>query len=242
VDVQESERTHVARELLLGTRVARYELGKIALEQVSPSLSPTLAAIRTGRGGVTTVDLRGRPYLMAYAPIAEVNWHLVMATPLDEITASTAATSARITGIARDTQSLGLLASLIAVVLLGLVISYLLRRQFTRPLAALIRATEAVAGGDLRPIPTASRDEMGQLAASFNVLDARPILERFGLDGRVALVTGGGQGIGRAYAHALGEAGAAVAVVDTIADRARAVADELARKDIDALAVTADVT
>ncbi|PJF46233.1 MAG: short-chain dehydrogenase, partial [Candidatus Thermofonsia Clade 3 bacterium] len=28
------------------------------------------------------------------------------------------------------------------------------------------------------------------------VLEARPILERFRLDGRVALVTGGGQGIG----------------------------------------------
>jgi len=77
---------------------------------------------------------------------------------------------------------------------------------------------------------------------SDKLLDARPILERFGLAGRVAVVTGGGQGIGRGFAHALGEAGAAVAVVDIVTARAETVADELANKNIDALAITADVT
>jgi NAD(P)-dependent dehydrogenase (short-subunit alcohol dehydrogenase family) len=74
------------------------------------------------------------------------------------------------------------------------------------------------------------------------VLDAKPILDRFRLDGRTALVTGGGQGIGRGYAHALGEAGAAVAVVDIALPLAEEVAGELTAKGIDAIAIKADVT
>ena len=58
----------------------------------------------------------------------------------------------------------------------------------------------------------------------------------------MALVTGGGQGIGRAFAHALGEAGAAVAVVDLRLDLAEEVAEELAQKNIARMAVKADVT
>ena len=74
------------------------------------------------------------------------------------------------------------------------------------------------------------------------VLNAKPILDRFRLEGRVALVTGSGQGIGRAYAHALGEAGAAVAVCDLSLETATAVSKELQSKGVDAMAVQVDVT
>lgn len=48
------------------------------------------------------------------------------------------------------------------------------------------------------------------------------------LEGRVAIVTGGAQGLGRAYAGRLVRTGARVAVVDVVHDAAAAAADELA--------------
>ncbi|MCL5109586.1 MAG: SDR family oxidoreductase [Chloroflexi bacterium] len=68
------------------------------------------------------------------------------------------------------------------------------------------------------------------------------ILDLFKLDGKVGLVTGAGQGIGRAYALALAEAGADVAVVDINDKTGRSVADEIASLGRGALYVRADVS
>ena len=61
------------------------------------------------------------------------------------------------------------------------------------------------------------------------------------MEGRVALVTGGGQGIGRGIAAARAERGAHVVVADISADTARETAEALVKEGAVALDVTVDV-
>jgi gluconate 5-dehydrogenase len=60
------------------------------------------------------------------------------------------------------------------------------------------------------------------------------------LDGRVAIVTGGGSGLGRGYARALSEAGAAVAVTGRRQDKLDETVADLTSRGGDALALACD--
>jgi len=63
-----------------------------------------------------------------------------------------------------------------------------------------------------------------------------------GLNGQVAMITGGGQGIGRAMAHAFAGSGAIVAIADVQAEHASAAAEAIRTEGGHALAFPTDVT
>jgi len=68
------------------------------------------------------------------------------------------------------------------------------------------------------------------------------VLDRFDLTGKVALVTGGNRGLGRAFARALAEAGADVAIAARSNSRSQDVVEELQATGRQAMATTTDIT
>ncbi len=68
-----------------------------------------------------------------------------------------------------------------------------------------------------------------------------PALDAFRLSGRVAVVTGGNRGLGRAFAAALGEAGATVAILARDSARTEAVLKDLKAAGIEARGFRGDV-
>lgn len=67
------------------------------------------------------------------------------------------------------------------------------------------------------------------------------LLDRFKLDNQVAVVTGGGKGIGEGIAYGLADAGADVVIVSRTTDQIEQVADNIRAMGRNALAITADI-
>jgi NAD(P)-dependent dehydrogenase (short-subunit alcohol dehydrogenase family) len=68
------------------------------------------------------------------------------------------------------------------------------------------------------------------------------VLDTFSLAGKVAVVTGGNRGLGRAFVHAVGEAGASVAILSRDSLRNAEVVAELVDKGITASGFEGDVS
>ncbi|MGI8716234.1 MAG: SDR family NAD(P)-dependent oxidoreductase [Lapillicoccus sp.] len=68
------------------------------------------------------------------------------------------------------------------------------------------------------------------------------VLDSFALTGKVAVVTGGNRGLGQAFAHALGEAGASIAILARDGAKSAEVVAELADAGVTARSFEGDVS
>jgi gluconate 5-dehydrogenase len=89
---------------------------------------------------------------------------------------------------------------------------------------------------------TGRRDKRGRRRTGTSKEDAMTQLDIFSLDGRVALIPGGGGGIGSALAEALAGAGAKVAVAGRTRETCDATVELVRASGSDGLAITADAT
>lgn len=81
------------------------------------------------------------------------------------------------------------------------------------------------------------------MTTAFADVSTTPLVDLLSLVGRKAVVTGGAQGLGKAIAFRLAEAGANVVIGDINAERAQAVADEVTERfSMQAIGVVMDVT
>src|SRR5262249_17258767 len=125
-------------------------------------------------------------------------------------------------------------------------------RSDTNPFRRLIAGGEAMlclsrnrTGCALSGQQTRSQWPFSTTRIGCRVAPARASEEEFAMPddfaGKVALVTGGGNGIGAATCRAFAVAGAQVAILDRAAEAARAVAEEITRRGGDATAHAIDV-
>src|SRR6266851_3408268 len=68
------------------------------------------------------------------------------------------------------------------------------------------------------------------------------VLDTFGLDGKVALVTGGSRGLGLQIAEGLGEAGASIAITARRAEGLQKAVEHLTQCGINATSVVCDIS
>lgn len=116
------------------------------------------------------IQVGNTPYVMIYQPIEDTEWTLFITLPPGHFTASARTLAPQINQRSNLVLLIILVGTLMLILLSGMIAYLVVQRQLGGPIDSLVQATDAVAGGDLRPIEVEREDELGLLTRSFNAM------------------------------------------------------------------------
>ena len=129
-----------------------------------------LAKTSAGESGLATLMIAGSERFIAYQPVPEVGYSLVILVPTEELLIEAKAASEQIALETRNTIGFSIL--LVAAILVAASIAALaMSNVLTSPLIGLAKTAEEIAGGNLEArVEIHSHDEIGKLAKSLNTM------------------------------------------------------------------------
>jgi GAF domain-containing protein/HAMP domain-containing protein len=147
-----------------------FDQSKIPISKGSPNFFNLLSVIAAGKTGLEAISFGGEERFVAYQPIPEVGYGLVIIVPSSEMLSESLVAKEQIAQVTRNTlsQSIFLVAGILAIALLA---TLGIGNGLTVPLRALTRTAQEITNGDLdAEIKVQSRDEIGTLAKTMNIM------------------------------------------------------------------------
>ncbi len=141
--------------------------------RAAPALNVLVGPVKQQETGIQSLVLNAQQFFVAYAPLSNVGWSLVLVAPVSEVTAEAQAVTTAITAGSEQTirQTLLWLGLLAAMALCG---GWLLIRRLSLPIFALLQGTRQLAAADFQVLlPVGRSDELGLLAHTFNHMAGR---------------------------------------------------------------------
>ncbi|KAF0108765.1 MAG: putative signaling protein [Anaerolineaceae bacterium] len=159
----------------LGITPATVPLGE-ALDQtklanVPPEFFDLLVDVASGNTGLQTITLGGTERFVAYHPISEAGYGLVIIVPSKELLAESLLAKEQIALATRNTLTQSIFLAVGTILILTLLATLGISNGLTLPLRILTKTAQEITDGNLAAeIKVRSRDEIGTLAKTLNTM------------------------------------------------------------------------
>ncbi|MCJ7435212.1 MAG: GAF domain-containing protein, partial [Anaerolineales bacterium] len=143
-------------------------ISKEKLAAIPDDFFSILSKVSAGQSGLATITIGSLERFIAYRPIPEIGYGLIILVPAEELQTEVKTTSEQIAIETRNTISLSVLL-VIAILVAASVIALAMGNALTAPLKTLTNTAQEIAGGNLEArVEIKSQDEIGILAKTLN--------------------------------------------------------------------------